>query len=123
MIGFVRMFLWENKMHEFSQRFLLARKRLHLSQRAVAKTLGVSQAAVSDYENGVTTPDITVVLTLEEESGQSKESVVNQNISLFNQEVTLQDLEFVVETHKQLQRPMSLKMVVELLRCRKPTSP
>ena len=39
----------------------IARKRLGLSQRDLAKALGLSQQAIHKYENGIAEPDITTL--------------------------------------------------------------
>ena len=47
---------------EFSRCLSLLRKELGMSQRAVAKELGISQALLSHYENGVREPGLVFVV-------------------------------------------------------------
>ncbi len=48
----------------FSERLCLARKRLGLSQQAVADKLGVSRNLLSNYERGTRQPDFQMLCTL-----------------------------------------------------------
>lgn len=56
---------------KLSDRLRNARKSLRLSQKSVAKILGVGQKQVSDYEAGNPEPSLEHVLLLEERVVQS----------------------------------------------------
>ena len=47
---------------EFARRLSLLRQEKKLSQRKVAQSLGVSQALLSHYENGVREPGLSFVV-------------------------------------------------------------
>lgn len=48
----------------FGKQMRLRREELHLSRAALAEELGVSPSAISNYENGVSSPKEEVLLRL-----------------------------------------------------------
>ena len=51
----------------FGKQMRLRREELHLSRAALAEELGVSPSAISNYENGVSSPKEEVLLRLFDE--------------------------------------------------------
>lgn len=66
---------------EFARRLSLLRQEKKLSQRKVAQSLGVSQALLSHYENGVREPGLSFVVNASRFYGVSCDYLLGNSIS------------------------------------------
>lgn len=63
----------------FSESFRNKRLELGLSQSEIAKMLSISQGLVSQYENGVTSPTISLAVRIAKMLGTTCEAMVCPN--------------------------------------------
>lgn len=73
-----------NKPLLLSHKLLAIRKRLQMSQTAMARALGltVHYSAVSNFELGTREPDLLIVLRYARLAGVPMETIVDDNLSL-----------------------------------------
>jgi transcriptional regulator with XRE-family HTH domain len=77
-----------NKPKRLSQKLLLIRKRLRMSQTEMARALQltVHYSAVSNFELGTREPDLIVVLRYSRLAGISMETIVDDQLNLPEEE-------------------------------------
>lgn len=64
-------------MNEIAKRIRERREQLQISQAELARRVGISQVSVHMYENGETTPKLTIATKLASELGTTCEELVN----------------------------------------------
>lgn len=88
---------------EFSRKLSLLRKERGVSQRTVAKDLGISQALLSHYENGVREPGLAFVVKACDYYHVSADFVLGRTLSRDGNGLTTDDLLHAAEQGNVLQ--------------------
>ena len=78
-------------MEKFEERFVRLRKENNLTQEDVANKLGISPQAVSKWENGISMPDITLLVDIANMFNVSVDTLLGKETE--NHEVTLSNNE------------------------------
>lgn len=84
---------------DFSRNLSLLRKEKHLSQRKVAETLGISQALLSHYENGIREPGLSFVVRACDFYQVSADFLLGRTLSRDGAMIDAQEL-YDVSAHK-----------------------
>lgn len=78
-------------MEKFEERFVRLRKENNLTQEDVANKLGISPQAVSKWENGISMPDISLLVDIASMFNVSVDTLLGKETE--NHEVTLSNNE------------------------------
>lgn len=78
-------------MEKFEERFVKLRKENNLTQEDVANKLGISPQAVSKWENGISMPDISLLVDIASMFNVSVDTLLGKETE--NHEVTLSNNE------------------------------
>lgn len=100
---------------EFSRKLSLLRKERGVSQRTVAKDLGISQALLSHYENGVREPGLAFVVKACDYYHVSADFVLGRTLSRDGNGLTTDDLLNAAEQGNVLQGSLLATLQTKLI--------